>query len=191
MPKTLPLSKEECRLLLAHVDTLPHVQRLALRLLLSTGLRVGELATSRISYLLPSYLAPKYLRVPAYNAKNGIERNIPLRQPDIDLITQSTNHHGEGLLPGSQCNCPLLDPINLYEPSIRTIQRWVDAAGKAALGRPLHPHVLRHTFASHILHHTDIRTVQYLLGHQDLKSTMIYTHVDHDRIKGAVEALEW
>jgi integrase/recombinase XerC len=63
------------------------------------------------------------------------------------------------------------------------VQARVKAAGERELGQNLHPHMLRHSFASHVLESSqDLRAVQELLGHSDIKTTQIYTHLDFQHL---------
>jgi integrase/recombinase XerC len=65
----------------------------------------------------------------------------------------------------------------------RAIQMRVKAAGERELGQHLHPHMLRHSFASHVLESSqDLRAVQEMLGHADISTTQIYTHLDFQHL---------
>ena len=71
----------------------------------------------------------------------------------------------------------------------RAIQLRVKAAGERELGQNLHPHMLRHSFASHLLESSqDLRAVQELLGHADIKTTQIYTHLDFQHLAAVYDS---
>ncbi len=72
----------------------------------------------------------------------------------------------------------------------RQVERIIRSAALKCLGRPVHPHVLRHTFASRLMRKTNARIVQELLGHKNLSSTQIYTHPNGEDLKQAIDAVE-
>ena len=93
---------------------------------------------------------------------------------------------------GSRSTDPLDGVIRRHHLDEKILQRAVSAAGRAAgISKPVSPHILRHSFATHLLSAGyDIRTVQELLGHSDVSTTMIYTHVLNKGGRGVTSPLD-
>ena len=151
-----------------------------LELLYATGLRVSELVA------LPRTAASIDARLLVVKGKGGRERMVPL--------TETARAAMAAHLPSVPEDSPWLFPAD-SESGHMTRQAFArdlkDAAAAAGLrADKVSPHVLRHAFASHLLHNgADLRIVQELLGHADISTTQIYTHVLDDRLKAMVRDL--
>jgi integrase/recombinase XerD len=194
LPKTLSLAEVE-RLLqtAAAVDPKlpPAMQLRAARLaclvemLYATGLRVSELVA------LPISAARKDARVIVVRGKGNKERLVPLNDAAkratanyLALLKQSgTDAQSKWLFPSFGESGHLT-----RQHLARELKALAAAAGLRAA--QVSPHVLRHAFASHLLHNgADLRVVQTLLGHADISTTQIYTHVLEERLKSLVRDL--
>lgn len=156
-----------------------------LELLYATGLRISELVT------LPLAAARRDPRFFVISGKAGKERVVPLSEPCRLALGRYLECRDRFLSAGR--------PSRWLFPSRggaghltrqRAGQLLKELAGKAGLDPArLSPHVLRHAFASHLLDHgADLRSVQQMLGHADIATTQIYTHVQLDRLRRLVES---
>jgi integrase/recombinase XerD len=159
-------------------DPLGARDRTMLEVLYATGLRVSELVTLRYSQL---NLNQGVLRV---HGKGDRERMIPLGEEAVRWLHEFIGTgRGEILLDRAT---DYLFPTRRGDHMTRQafwhiIKRY---ARKASIDKELSPHTLRHAFATHLLNHgADLRVVQMLLGHSDLSTTQIYTHVARERMK--------
>jgi len=161
-----------------------------LEVLYATGLRVSELVS------LPLSAARRDARMIVVRGKGNKERLVPLneasRQAMADYLAAI-----EALKPEKQKNAAgskWLFP-SFGESGHLTRQHFARdlkelAAASGLAPRLVSPHVLRHAFASHLLHNgADLRIVQTLLGHTDISTTQIYTHVVEERLKSLVRDL--
>jgi integrase/recombinase XerD len=163
-------------------------------LLYATGLRVSELVT------LPPSAADPQARMLIVRGKGGKERLVPLNEAakhamqDYLALLAAASPQLAGQPAGSQAKSKWLFP-SFGESGHLTRQHFardLKALAAAAGLRPdqVSPHVLRHAFASHLLHNgADLRVVQTLLGHADISTTQIYTHVLEERLKSLVRDL--
>lgn len=158
-------------------------------LMLDAGLRVGEVAALQVTDLLNGTGPVSNLVIRAETAKGGRERIIPTTQRLRRAIEKmSTNNW---ISPESDI-VRFAFPSNIERLPLTTrqIERIIRCASVVALGRNIHPHQLRHTFATRLMRTCSIRIVQELLGHANLSSTQIYTHPDQQAKTEAIEQLE-
>jgi len=161
-------------------DPMARRDRALLELLYATGLRVGEL----VSLDWPAIdLSARVLRVVGKGRK---ERMVPFGRPAADALRRWLEDWEALRAPRAQDGDG--EPVflsrsgaRLSDRSVRrTIDKWVDSA---AIARGVHPHTLRHTFATHLLENgADLRMIQELLGHSSLSTTQKYTHLEVERL---------
>ncbi len=154
-----------------------------LELLYATGLRVSELVS------LPIRAARTKDRLLAVKGKGGRERLVPLTDKSKDAMLRYLAL-GEGRLKASLWLFPSDSESGhmTRQAFARDLKALAAAAGIPT--RLISPHVLRHAFASHLLQNgADLRVVQQLLGHADISTTQIYTHLPDERLKGLVRDL--
>jgi integrase/recombinase XerD len=158
--------------------------RCILELLYATGLRVSELVG------LPLAAAQRDPQLMLVRGKGGKERLVPLGPPARAALAAWLECRGR-LLPSGRPSRWLF-PSRAVEGHL-TRQRCGQLLKELALAAGLDParlspHVLRHAFASHLLDHgADLRSVQQMLGHADIATTQIYTHVQGERLRRLVE----
>lgn len=148
--------------------------RAVVELLYGSGLRIGELCGLRRSDLDP---AEGIVTVWGKGAK---QRRVPLSEPSIAALS-AWIENGRPVLATDETDDEVVFLNRRGRPlTPRDARRLLDARAP----EPTHPHALRHTFATHLLDGgADLRTVQELLGHEDLATTQIYTHVSRERLR--------
>jgi site-specific recombinase XerD len=157
-------------------------------LMLDAGLRVGEVVSLPICSLIVGNEPVSSLDMHGILAEKKCERLIPLsdRLKVALLECMKTFWNLRGM---SISNWAFFDQHISNHISTRQVQRIIESASLSAFGRKIHPHVLRHTFATRLMRITSTPVVQQLLGHKHISSTQVYTHPNGDDCKKAIEAL--
>ncbi len=183
LPRSLPksLSEDEVVALLNAPNLNEHAglrDRAMLELLYACGLRVSELVSIQTTEIS---IADGVVRVTGKGSKT---RLVPMGEEAADWISRYLKEARPVILQKRLCDA--LFVTNRGEAMTRQafwylIKRYALLAG---IHKPMSPHVLRHAFATHLLNHgADLRVVQMLLGHSDISTTQIYTHVARERPK--------
>ncbi len=181
------LTVEEMRKLLGQPDTATWVGRrdlAVLETLYGAGLRVGELVALDYDDVDPD---TGLVRV---EGKGKKERVVPAGRFAIGAIRRYLNGHGPD---GPSARHPRALFVNARDGgrlSARSVRRAVRKyVLKAGLNSRVTPHALRHSFATHMLTNgADLRAVQELLGHENLSTTQVYTHLSHERLQAVYQA---
>lgn len=180
LPKSL--TEDEIESLINAPDTTTALglrDRAMLELLYATGLRVSELVDLRI---LQVNLRQGVVRTLGKGSK---ERLVPMGETASDWLEKYLAEGRPDLLKGRECEHLFITQRGAAmsrQAFWYVIKRHAQQAG---IQKSLSPHTLRHSFATHLLNHgADLRVVQMLLGHSDLSTTQIYTHVARERLKG-------
>jgi len=158
-------------------------------LALQTGLRVSEVVGLYIEDIAPYGEVSRILTVPQRIAKKGKKRSIPINQETRQLLKsflESKNYFPEV---SKSDNYLFLSRYTNKPLSPRDLQRIVKTYALQSIGRPISPHTLRHTFATRLMKHTNLRVIQELLGHVSIQTTQIYTHVTSEDTELAIDKL--
>ena len=178
LPKFLSIEEVDTLIAQPDVSTPRGLRdRAMIELLYATGLRVTELISVRLADL---HLAEEYLTCVGKGSK---ERLVPIGEQAAEWIQQYQATGRRTLLKGT--STPRLF-VNMRGGSLSRVGFWkiLKAYGLRAGLRGLSPHVLRHSFATHLLDRgADLRAIQMMLGHADLSTTQIYTHVLEARLR--------
>jgi tyrosine recombinase XerC len=173
LPSFLTLDEVE-RLLNTPDLSTPQGQRdrALLELLYASGLRVSELVSLNLNQI---NLDTNEIRVWGKGSK---ERVVLMGKPATEALRNYLRQSRPRLLGEKRNNAIFLNRYGQRIPERRVQKMLEDYAARAGIGKRVHPHMLRHTFATHLLDGgADLRVVQELLGHAQLSSTQIYTHV--------------
>ncbi len=183
LPRSLPksLTEQDVEILLDAPDVQTPLglrDRTMLEVLYATGLRVSELVSLSVAQVSLDMGVVRVL------GKGSKERLVPMGEEALDWIRRYLAE-GRGLLLSGRLSEALF-VTHRGEAMTRQMFWYLIKrhAKEAGLARPLSPHTLRHAFATHLLNHgADLRVVQMLLGHADISTTQIYTHVARERLK--------
>ena len=181
--KVLPesLSEADIDLLLGApeiTDVLGYRDKVMLELLYATGLRVSELIGLKFEQV---NFRQGFVRV---MGKGNKERLVPIGEQALEWLETYMTEARADILANRQCDFLFVTKRGAgmtRQAFWHIIKKY---AKKSGINKPLSPHTLRHAFATHLLNHgADLRVVQLLLGHSDLSTTQIYTHIAQERLK--------
>jgi integrase/recombinase XerD len=184
LPKRLSEPEMEALLAPAIPETAESLRdRAMLHLAYASGLRVSELCKAEMRGL---DLERGLIRV---SGKGNKQRLVPVGRHALTALEEYLRN-GRGRLMGARPSAFLFITSRGGPMTRQRFWQIVSARGRAAgIRQALTPHLLRHTFATHLLEHgADLRSVQTMLGHADISTTQIYTHVLQSRLRQTVEA---
>ncbi len=181
-PKTLPkvLSEEEVSNLLdINLQTdFDYRNKAMLELMYSSGLRVSELINLTINDIDLKNASVRIF------GKGSKERIVPLDDYAVDALNNYITYHRQNLFKHGENNYLFLN--NHGNPMTRQgfFKLLQKIAKEKNIKTQFSPHTLRHSFATHLLKHgADLRSIQELLGHSDISTTQIYTHITNERLQ--------
>jgi len=179
LPETL--NGETITQLLSSLDPAQRLGRrdlAILELFYSSGLRLSEICNSRLEHL---DLEDRFLRV---TGKGNKTRLVPVGGRALEALTTYLTNERPTLVTRKTSSQIFISIRGTQLSPDRVRQIVKERARQAGIAQNIYPHLLRHSFATHLLENgADLRVIQELLGHADISTTQIYTHVDQKRLK--------
>jgi integrase/recombinase XerD len=179
LPETLNELQVEC--LIESIDTKPPLglrDRAIVELLYASGLRISELADARLENL---NFEERILRV---TGKGNKMRLVPVGRKACHALTSYISTERPKLVKRRSGSEIFLSNRGTKLTTVRIWQIVKARAWHSGLEANIYPHLLRHSFATHLLSNgADLRIIQEMLGHADISTTQVYTHVDQQRLK--------
>ena len=179
LPETL--NAEAVTQLLTSIDPAKRLGRrdlAILELFYSSGLRLSEICNSRLEYL---DLEDRFLRV---TGKGNKTRLVPVGGRALEALNTYLANERPTLVSRKTSSQIFISIRGTQLSPDRVRQIVKERAKQAGIAQNIYPHLLRHSFATHLLENgADLRVIQELLGHADISTTQIYTHVDQKRLK--------
>lgn len=158
-------------------------------LMLDAGLRVGEVVSLLVTSLYIQGEPVHTLQINKSIAKKRAERLVPLTTRIRDAIKIMAEfwwtENRECMMNPAFFGNDVCKPL-----TVRQVERIINTASFLAFGREIHPHILRHTFATRLVATCPTRIVQTLLGHKSLQSTQVYTHPNNSHLKAAIDSID-
>lgn len=158
-------------------------------LMLDAGLRVGEVVTLQQDALLYNEVPRTSVIIARRFTKTKRERIIPLTSR-LQIAIEKLHLIYWKIVTHHNVNYAFFNCCPNHHLSERQVEHIIDNAALSAIGIHVHPHMLRHTFATELLKSTNIRVVQEILGHSRLDSTQVYTHPQFTDLTNAIAKLE-
>lgn len=180
--KKLPeiLTKEEVELLLdiKVTDAFSSRNKAMLELMYATGLRVSELVNLNVNDIDFDNASLKCF------GKGSKERILPIVDYALDKVKEYKEVYRNGMLKGYLTDSLFLNNHGKGISRVGFFKIIKQLAKEKGINKNIHPHILRHSFATHILENgADLRIIQELLGHENISTTQIYTHIRTDLIR--------
>lgn len=178
LPKVLSMEEIDRLLDIPLSDPYSYRNKAMLELMYATGLRVSELMNLKIHDV---DLSMAYVRTVG---KGGKERVIPIGDIALEALKTYMDEYRSLLLKGKVTDALFLNNHGVGMTRQGFFKILKKLAKEKDIKTPFSPHTLRHSFATHLLNNgADLRSIQELLGHSDISTTQIYTHISNQRLK--------